>query len=240
MTSYRSIVSENRIENHAKNLLSAIGQLRDADGTNDRAIIFIAHSLGGLVCMDALLASKNSADPHLKAILSQTLGVAFLGTPHTGSALADWAELIAKSLGVIKQVNSDIISVLRAQSEVLLRIQNDFHTMLRDRTQLGEYPMNITCFFEELSLPGVGMVCIRYETFRCSINAPQVVPRNSASLPQYISIGIHANHINMTKFSDSQDPGFTSIVREIQRWIRKSRESVSVSGQRASGASLVI
>ena len=158
ITDYRSVVSENRIENHAKNMLSAIGQERDSDGTNERPIIFIAHSLGGLVCMDTLLASNNSADAHLKAILSATIGIAFVGTPHSGSALAVWGERITKSLGIIKQTNSEIISVLRAQSEVLSRIQNDFHTMLRDREQNSERQMQITCFFEEVPLRGVGMV----------------------------------------------------------------------------------
>lgn len=139
-------------------MLSAIGQERSLDGSNDRPIIFVAHSLGGLVCMDTLLASKNSADAHLKSVLDTTIGIAFVGTPHSGSALAVWGERIAKSLGLVKQVNSDIISVLRTHSEVLARIQNDFHTMLRDRAQNKDGKIQITCFFEEFALTVVGTV----------------------------------------------------------------------------------
>ncbi len=108
--------------------------------------------------MDSLLASKNSADAHLKAILRNTLGIVFVGTPHSGSALAVWGERIAKSLGIVKQINSDIVSVLRTESEVLARIQNDFHTMIRDIDKGREREFQITCFFEEKPLRAVGVV----------------------------------------------------------------------------------
>lgn len=41
---------------------------------------------------------------------------------------------------------------------MLERIQNSFHTMIRARDQDGLAPIAITCFFEELPLPGIGVV----------------------------------------------------------------------------------
>jgi len=46
------MVSNNRVGNHARNLLAALATHREDDNTNDRPIIFIVHSLGGLVCED--------------------------------------------------------------------------------------------------------------------------------------------------------------------------------------------
>jgi hypothetical protein len=43
---------------------------------------------------------------------------------------------------------------------------------------------------------------------------------DSAILPAYNSIGIHADHMNMTKFASEDDPGFVSVVREIRRWVK--------------------
>lgn len=106
--------------------------------------------------------SKNSADEHLRNILPCTKGILFLGTPHTGAGLAKWAELMAKSIGFIKQSNSQIIEVLESDSEVLARIQTEFHTMLRARAKHGDQPIDITCFFEELPLLGVGIVSISW------------------------------------------------------------------------------
>jgi hypothetical protein len=69
-----------------------------------------------------------------------------------------WAEKLAKSIGLVKQTNSQIVTVLKSDSEVLARIQDSFHTMIRARDQDGFPPIQITCFFEELPLLGVGVV----------------------------------------------------------------------------------
>ena len=82
----------------------------------------------------------------------------FLGTPHYGAGLARWAESLAKVIGVLKQTNPEILAVLKSNSEVLERVQHGFHTIIRSRGQDGLPPIKITCFFEELPLPGVGTV----------------------------------------------------------------------------------
>jgi hypothetical protein len=59
---------------------------------------------------------------------------------------------------VLKQTNPAILAVLKNDSEVLERVQGGFHTMIRSRAQDGLSPIEITCFYEELPLPGVGIV----------------------------------------------------------------------------------
>ncbi|KKA16380.1 SesB-related regulatory protein [Rasamsonia emersonii CBS 393.64] len=140
-----------------------------------------------------------------RIILRRTHGIIFLGTPHSGSGFAQWAEGLAKLIGLIKQTNSQIIQVLRADSEVLERIQIDFHSMLRARVNDGAHPIAITCFYEELPLPGMD----------------EIVPKRAATLPGYTSIGIHSNHMDMTRFETEDDPGFVSIVGELRRWIKE-------------------
>ena len=77
--------------------------------------------------------------------------------------------MLARSIGLIKQTNLQILGILRADSEVLYRIQMDFHALVRVRRE-SLRPIAITCFFEELPLPGIGMVCIitRYPRFSYS------------------------------------------------------------------------
>ena len=48
-----------------------------------RPIIFLAHSLGGIVCKEALIKAKN--DPRFSVILESTVGILFFGTPHRGA-----------------------------------------------------------------------------------------------------------------------------------------------------------
>jgi hypothetical protein len=41
---------------------------------------------------------------------------------------------------------------------VLARIQDGFHTMIKARSVEGLPPIDVTCFYEELPLPGIGLV----------------------------------------------------------------------------------
>ena len=54
-------------------------------------------------------------------------------------------------------------------------------------------------------------------------NDLQVVPMNSAVLPGYIPIGIHSNHMDMTKFVSEDDPGFVAVEGGLLRWMREIR-----------------
>lgn len=111
-----------------------------------------------------LLSSRNSVEDHHRAILRNTRGILFLGTPHHGSGFAKWAGLLAKFIGVVKQTNPDIVQVLERDSEVLARIQTEFHMMLRNQTlgQAGQVPdIAIICFYEEMPLQGIGKVRAR-------------------------------------------------------------------------------
>jgi hypothetical protein len=49
----------------------------------------------------------------------------------------------------------------------------------------------------------------------------QVVPPESAKLPGYIPIGIHSDHMGMTKFASADDPGFQAVCGELRRWIKQ-------------------
>lgn len=47
----------------------------------------------------------------------------------------------------------------------------------------------------------------------------KIVPKDSATLDRYTSIGIHANHIDMSKFMSDQDPDYRNVLSELQRFI---------------------
>jgi hypothetical protein len=49
------------------------------------------------------------------------------------------------------------------------------------------------------------------------------VPSDSAVLPGYTSIGIHYNHMDMTKFGSEDDEGFIAVTGELRRWLTQER-----------------
>ncbi|KAH7000621.1 putative SesB-related regulatory protein [Ilyonectria destructans] len=203
-----SLVSNNGIGDHARSLLSALATCRDAEKSASedlemyRPLIFVAHSLGGLVCQEALVASRASAENHLRDILRCTWAIAFIGTPHSGVDSADAVDRLARWTAHVRQANPRIVQILRRDSELLARTQNDFHSLLRSQLSEGRREISITCFYEELPVPRFG----------------EIVPKSSAILPSYPSIGIHRNHMDMVKFSTENDPGFISVVGELLRF----------------------
>jgi hypothetical protein len=47
----------------------------------------------------------------------------------------------------------------------------------------------------------------------------QIVPKHSAILSAYPNKSIHANHMQMTKFGSSQDPGYVSVSSQLWLWV---------------------
>jgi|GEM_PF-2557545 len=69
-------------------------RLLATQGILDAPIIFICHSLGGLVVKQVLnlATEKQDARKDAKKLLSRVKGVIFIATPHFGSNIANWAD----------------------------------------------------------------------------------------------------------------------------------------------------
>jgi pimeloyl-ACP methyl ester carboxylesterase len=68
-------------------------------------IVFVCHSLGGLVVKQLLRAASDlTATDDFIRIGESTVGIAFLGTPHTGSNIADTIKRVTTLLGGLGEV----------------------------------------------------------------------------------------------------------------------------------------
>lgn len=144
-----------------------------------------------------------------------------MGTPHCGSGLAEWAVIGSKFLQCFRRINQGTLEILQQKSEVMARIRHDFHTMLRGWTQRQEKEIAIICFYEELPVRAVGEVVLRwYDSRYPNTDHFKIVPKGSATLDRYTSIGIHANHMDMTKFLSDQDPDYRNVLSELLRFIQ--------------------
>ena len=139
-----------RIEDKALDLLNRLGAQRD-ESTSRRPVVFICHSLGGIVVKKALiLAHERSSDPVFKDILINTKAIAFLGVPHKGSDSAWWANFVANALkgaSIGLATNNALVADLRKDSSALSTISKQFIERGRD--------LSIYTFYERLRLKGV-------------------------------------------------------------------------------------
>jgi len=206
----KSVVSTNRLIHHASNLLN------DLCNSSSRPLILVVHSLGGLVCKEAILLSQNNPEPHLRGIFNRVIGVVFMGTPHKGAWMANWAHIPASALGLFKSSNKSLLATLETENQLLESIQAKFLSMVREVREGGR-SLEVTCFFEELPLPVAG----------------HVVSKDSAIIDGYTSISIHANHRDMVRFASAEDAGYKRLLGELTRW---ERLATSASSQRVVGA----
>lgn len=94
---YNSAVFSNAsnasLGDHANSLLSALNSEREEQDSRHRPLIFVAHSLGGLLVKQALIKAVN----HVRyiCIKRSTYGLIFFATPHRGASSADVGNLIA-------------------------------------------------------------------------------------------------------------------------------------------------
>lgn len=68
--------------------------LLELDGIGRRPVVFIGHSLGGLLVKQLLRHAGDFGNPAWKAIATQTKAIVFLSTPHSGVDLASWIQYI--------------------------------------------------------------------------------------------------------------------------------------------------
>jgi predicted alpha/beta hydrolase family esterase len=72
--------------------------LLELDDIGTRPIVFICHSLGGLLVKQLLRHACDSGNPEYQKIADQTKAIVFLSTPHSGADLASWLQHIGSLL----------------------------------------------------------------------------------------------------------------------------------------------
>lgn len=115
------------------------------------------------------MIARDAAEDHLKCILEATAAVAFMGTPHTVSSMAEWGSMFAKLSNVLLRPNwslisamePSLISAMEPSSEVLADVVQEFRTMLDDRHKHQGSVVKIHCFYEKLPVARIGVVSVR-------------------------------------------------------------------------------
>ena len=92
-----------------------------------------------------------------------------MGTPYCDSDLADLAVIDSRFLQYFRRVNHRTLEILQQKSEVMARIRQDFHTMLRVRDQSKDKEIIIICFYEELPVRAIGEVIYTRIVRKCLV-----------------------------------------------------------------------
>lgn len=134
VTSFTDGVSKDKIHNHAESLVADVYSNRKLRNARERPIIWVTHSLGGLVVKRALIHSseiRGVKTEHLRSVFVSTYGILFLGTPHHGSDVAQWGNRLEWICSVVlpkKIVDTEpqLVEALKTNNETLQNIDRQF------------------------------------------------------------------------------------------------------------------
>jgi len=114
-----------------RGLLNRVVGERCRSKASGRPIVFVAHSLGGLLVKEALVESKKQQpDSHKTDVYKSVQGIVFFGTPHKGSNDAKWGLILRSIASAAFDTNDKIIRVLEPDSELLDKLARDLQDII--------------------------------------------------------------------------------------------------------------
>ncbi len=112
-----------------------------------RPIVFVCHSLGGLIAKQALRVSSDSpAREDFRRLGENVVGIVFLGTPHQGAFLASVARRLASALGPVARLSgfTESTTELAKENAHLENLGDWFRSIVaRRRLQVLVYTENL-------------------------------------------------------------------------------------------------
>lgn len=185
-------------------VLSAATSLLDRlpqSGIGTRPIIFVTHSLGGLVAKQILRSANESNNVSWKNIAENTRGISFLATPHSGAPLAKKLIVLEQLLGPIGWLlrRQRTIDDLVAHSPQLLALNSWYrdHSVARGLANIA--------YREDVPMGGV-----------------MVVSETSADpgLPNVRAIPIARDHVTICKPADKDDQVYVGVRKFVDDCLR--------------------
>jgi len=108
-----------------------VNALLRSRGFGQRPLIFVAHSMGGLLVKEMLRNAKTTATHEYGIIAKATKGILFLSTPHSGSHLADLLLTLITKL-IAKWTPS--VDELRSNAAHLIALNQWYRNCVHQRT----------------------------------------------------------------------------------------------------------
>ncbi|KAI9822370.1 MAG: hypothetical protein M1827_000089 [Pycnora praestabilis] len=217
VTSFMGGTSKDKIHNHAENLVAKLFANRSFEDATERPIIFVCHSLGGLIVKRALIYARslrNQRTEHLRSIYVSTYAILFLGTPHNGSDVAKWGSMLQSICNAVLpksffNTTPQLVDSLKTENETLQNI-NRLFTDIMNR-------FHIYFFHEAKPTDFKG-------TLAFIVDETSAAPSSADGVER---MGIEADHSHMCKFASKTSPGYAEVAEGIKRYARDAPATIA-------------
>ncbi|KAI0199415.1 hypothetical protein F4808DRAFT_432407 [Astrocystis sublimbata] len=197
---FAGAVNKNSVFAHSKDVVNELSRARPLG----RPIVFVTHSLGGIVVKESLALCAMSNIENDKDILKSTTGVMFLGTPHRGSNAAGVGEIARKAASLLlMDTNSRVLDSLALRNSDLERCQDAFSSLWL------KYNFHVKTFQEGLPLK----LPIRLRQSKML----KVVPDISSCLgdSRERAETLDGDHRSMCRYTGAEDQNYKKVAAEL-------------------------
>ncbi|KAI1738519.1 hypothetical protein F4680DRAFT_425179 [Xylaria scruposa] len=184
-----------------------------------RPIVFIGHSMGGLVIAKAITIADQRRDK-FPIMFEAIAAAAFFGTPFGGAAAASAAAMyahIAEKIGLA--TSSKLLDLMKEGDEGLRELKHEF---MRLSGKLSP-KIELFCFYEEkpTDFSKIAGLPTLFGLTKAAIpkQYADFVTRDSATLPGVDELGLASNHRDLVKFDGHKDARWSQFVRDPLRKI---------------------
>lgn len=154
---YKGAAVQMTITQHSRQLLQAVTNSRSK--CMKRPLIFVAHSLGGILVKDAMVLSDRHPQPHMQDVALSCRYIMFFGTPHQGATIASYGEMLAAVVGALPLAPStykEILHGLQPDSEKLSSVTATFNNLLDSKLSESE-KIFLYSFMEGMPMTNLNM-----------------------------------------------------------------------------------
>uniref|UniRef100_A0A0B7JWK8 Nephrocystin 3-like N-terminal domain-containing protein n=1 Tax=Bionectria ochroleuca TaxID=29856 RepID=A0A0B7JWK8_BIOOC len=214
------------IEGLARSFLDSYKAFRQTTETTQRPIIFIGHSLGGLLIKEALiLANQNDKDRENSDFFKSASGLMFFGVPNMGINLGKLREITRD------QLNNQLIMDLQLDSES--EPTPYMKTLLgrfRSCHEKQDPPMRIISYYEE-KMTDTLMVDKSGKISRGGHKCFMVTEESACQIGfmnnTHDRLPLPSNHSNLVKFLNEADDSYIRVRNKLRRLIEEGPDVVS-------------
>lgn len=180
----------------------------------ERPLIFVTHSMGGLIIKSLIVGALMSPDEDRKCLVNAVSGIVFCATPHRGSGFADAASVLGQFFGG----SQAHIKEMRANAEPL----DILHDQFIEWHRLSQIP--IQSFAENIGL-------FKTRRFMRPLPLGLVVPRTSANpgIAGHAVKDVDYDHITIVKPSSRKHDVYASVLRFVNGIINSYPASTGTS-----------
>lgn len=189
-------------------LQADIGAMRVQEPNHQRPLLFLGHSLGGLVIKQAVTSMRDDGNEHDTPTLDSIFAFLFFGVPHSGMATESLVSLVKN------QPNRALLESLGKNSALLSRLQKDF------KSAFSVNPPRVVTYFETEKSP---TALKRGDKWELCGPLEILVDPTSATCGSKYQHPFNRNHSELVKFASHYDELYVRVRAMLETLTSRAR-----------------